>query len=146
MALSGTNASTNALAHQRESYNDHNSRPPLFEVNFEFPSLVKLEQKMKKVTLLLAASALAGLMGCSKTDNYAPSENATGEDIFYANCTKCHKPETGSVMTLSSATANKEAIIQKLHKGSMSMPAFPNIKGEQAQRLAEFILANSKTK
>jgi hypothetical protein len=28
----------------------------------------------------------------------------------------------------------------------MSMPAFPNIKGEPAQRLAEFILANSKTK
>lgn len=102
---------------------------------------------MKRITLLLAVSALASLIGCSKTDNYAPPENATGEDIFYANCTKCHKPETaGNVMTLSSATANKDAIIQKMHKGSMSMPAFPNIKGEQAQRLAEFILANSKTK
>jgi len=42
--------------------------------------------------------------------------------------------------------ANKEAITQKIAKGSMSMPAFPNIKGEPAQRLAEFILANSKTK
>ncbi|MDQ3186024.1 MAG: cytochrome c [Pseudomonadota bacterium] len=101
---------------------------------------------MKKVTSWLAVSALVSLMGCSKTDNYTPGENATGEDIFYANCTKCHKPEVGSVMMLSSATANKDAIIQKVHKGSMSMPAFPNIKGEQAQRLAEFILANSKTK
>ncbi|MGH8761600.1 MAG: c-type cytochrome [Nitrosospira sp.] len=102
---------------------------------------------MKRITLLLAVSALASLVGCSKTDSYTPPENASGEDIFYANCTKCHKPEAaGIVMTLSSATANKDAIIQKMHKGSMSMPAFPNIKGEQAQRLAEFILANSKTK
>ena len=102
---------------------------------------------MNKVTLLLAAILLVGLAGCSKTDPYTPTENATGEDIFYANCTKCHKPEApGTVMTLSSSMANKEAITQKIAKGSMSMPAFPNIKGEPAQRLAEFILANSKTK
>jgi cytochrome c551 len=50
------------------------------------------------------------------------------------------------VMTLNTATANKDAIIGKIQKGSMGMPAFPNIKGEPAQRLAEFILANSKTK
>jgi cytochrome c551 len=102
---------------------------------------------MNKVKLSLAIAILAGLMGCSKTDPYTPPENATGEDIFYANCTKCHKPEApGTVMTLSTAMANKEAITQKILKGSMSMPAFPNIKGEPAQRLAEFILANSKTK
>ena len=102
---------------------------------------------MNKVKLSLAIAILASLMGCSKTDPYTPPENATGEDIFYANCTKCHKPEApGTVMTLSTAMANKEAITQKILKGSMSMPAFPNIKGEPAQRLAEFILANSKTK
>lgn len=101
---------------------------------------------MKKMALLLIVSAWAGLVGCSKTDTYTPAENASGEDIFYANCTKCHKPEVGSVMTISSSMANKDAIIQKIHKGSMSMPAFPNIKGEPAQRLAEFILSNSKTK
>jgi cytochrome c551 len=101
---------------------------------------------MKKMTLLLVVSAWVGLAGCSKTDTYTPAENASGEDIFYANCTKCHKPEVGSVMTISSSMANKDAIIQKIHKGSMSMPAFPNIKGEPAQRLAEFILSNSKTK
>ncbi|KIO49875.1 cytochrome c [Nitrosospira sp. NpAV] len=102
---------------------------------------------MKKMTLLLAISAFVSLVGCSKTDPYTPPESASGEDIFYANCTKCHKPEAaGNVMTLSSAVANKDAIIQKIHKGSMSMPAFPNIKGEPAQRLAEFVLSNSKTK
>lgn len=102
---------------------------------------------MKKMTLLLAISAFVSLVGCSKTDSYTPPESASGEDIFYANCTKCHKPEAaGNVMTLNSAMANKDAIIQKIHKGSMSMPAFPNIKGEPAQRLAEFVLSNSKTK
>ncbi len=101
---------------------------------------------MKKMSLLITVSVLAALAGCSKTDPYKPPENATGEDIFYANCTKCHKPEAGSVMMLSSSLANKDAIIQKVQKGSMGMTAFPNITGEPAQRLAEFILANSKTK
>lgn len=101
---------------------------------------------MKKITLLLAVSALAGLTGCSKTDNYTPPADATGEDIFYTSCTKCHKPEAGAVMMLSEKMANKDAIIQKVQKGSMGMTAFPNIQGEPAQRLAEFVLANSKTK
>ena len=49
-------------------------------------------------------------------------------------------------MALSSSMATKDAIIQKVQKGSMGMPAFPNIKDESAQRLAEFVLANSKRK
>lgn len=100
---------------------------------------------MNKMALLLTVSALAGLAGCSKSDNYTPPENASGEDIFYANCTKCHKPGSTGVMTLSTAMANKDAIIEKVQNGSARMPSFPNIKGEPAQRLAEFILANSTT-
>lgn len=103
--------------------------------------------KMKQVTLLLATAALVGLIGCTKTDNYTPPATASGEDIFNLNCTKCHKPGTDkSVMVLSAAAANKDAIIKKVQTGSMSMAAFPNIKGEPAERLAEYVLANSKTK
>jgi cytochrome c551 len=101
---------------------------------------------MKKTAFLLMISAFVSLAGCAKTDNYTPPENATGEDIFYTNCTKCHKPESGSVMVLSDKMTNADAIIQKVQKGSMGMTAFPNIKGEPAQRLAEFVLANSKKK
>ena len=101
---------------------------------------------MKKTAFLLVASALLSLTGCARTDNYTPPENATGEDIFYANCSKCHKPESGSVMALSDKMTNVEAIIEKIQKGSMGMTAFPNIKGEPAQRLAEFVLANSRKK
>ncbi|MBA4142699.1 MAG: cytochrome c [Nitrosospira sp.] len=101
---------------------------------------------MKKLVLLLTVTALASLAGCSKSDNYTPAENATGEDIFYANCTKCHKPVTAdAVMILNPSTANVNAIIDKVQNGSARMPSFPNIKGEPAQRLAEFIMANSKT-
>jgi len=103
--------------------------------------------KMKQVTLLLAAIAVVGLVGCTKTDNYTPAPTASGEDIFNLNCTKCHKPNTdGSVMLVSAAMANKDAIIKKVQTGSMSMAAFPNITGEPADRLAEYVLANSKTK
>ncbi len=101
---------------------------------------------MRRMIVLSAISILTGLAGCSKTDTYTPPANASGEDIFYANCTKCHKPETDSVMVLSTKMATKEAIIEKVQQGSMRMTAFPNITGESAQRLADFVLANSKTK
>ncbi len=100
---------------------------------------------MKKISVLLTV-ALVGLAGCSKTDPYTPPENASGEDIFYASCSKCHKPEADRVMSLSSKMATREAIIEKVQKGSMGMTAFPNIKGEAAERLAEFVLSNSKPK
>lgn len=99
---------------------------------------------MKKANTLLAIMVL-GLTGCAGSDNYTPPETASGEDIFNLNCTKCHKPETGAVMRLT-AGATKESIIAKIHKGGMTMPAFPNIKGEPAERLADYILANSKPK
>ena len=103
--------------------------------------------KMKTTTLLLATIAIIGLVGCKKTDNYTPAATASGEDIFNMNCTKCHKPNTdGSVMVLNAAVANKDAIIKKVQIGSTSMAAFPNITGESANRLAEYVLANSKTK
>lgn len=102
---------------------------------------------MKRTIGLLVVSAVIGLTGCAKTDTYTPAENASGEDIFFANCTKCHKPETdGTVMLLSAKMNTKEAIIEKVQKGGMTMTAFPNITGEPAQRLAEFVLTNSKAK
>jgi cytochrome c551 len=49
-------------------------------------------------------------------------------------------------MILSEKTANKDAIIKKFQSGSMRMPAFKNIQGESADRLAEYILTNSEVK
>lgn len=47
-------------------------------------------------------------------------------------------------MALSEKTANKDALIKKFQTGSMRMPAFKNIQGESANRLADYILANSQ--
>ena len=101
---------------------------------------------MKKVTFIMVVYALIALAGCSKTDNYMPSDIISGEEIFNLNCTKCHKPEVGAVMRLSANKASKDAIIKKIQSGGMTMPAFPNIKDEPAERLAKYILENSKHK
>lgn len=47
-------------------------------------------------------------------------------------------------MNLSSEMANVNAITNKILTGSIAMPAFPNIQGEPAQKLAEYVLDNSK--
>ena len=101
---------------------------------------------MKEISLILASCAFIALAGCSKTDTYTPSDTISGEEIFNLNCTKCHKPEIGAVIRLSSGKTSKEAILKQIQSGSMSMPAFPNIKGEPGERLAKYILENSKPK
>lgn len=102
--------------------------------------------KMKIVSLMVAVYVFIAVTGCSKTDNYTPTDTISGEEIFSLNCTKCHKPEVGAVMRLSADKASKEAIIKKINSGGMTMPAFPNIKGEPAERLAKYILEHSKSK
>lgn len=101
---------------------------------------------MTKISLILVCCTLISIAGCSKTDNYTPPDTISGEEIFNLNCTKCHKPEVGAVMRLSPDKVNKDAIIKKIHSGGMTMPSFPNIKGEPAERLAKYILENSKPK
>ncbi len=102
---------------------------------------------MKKLHIALATSALIILAGCGASRDYAPPADASGETIFSTACTECHKPLSANVaMILSEKTANKDAIIKKFQSGSMRMPAFKNIQGESADRLAEYILTNSEVK
>ena len=102
---------------------------------------------MKKISFVLAVSALFILVGCGASKDYTPPAGASGENIFSTACTECHKPLSANVaMILSEKVANKEAIIKKFQSGSMRMPAFKNIQGEAADRLAEYVLANSEVK
>lgn len=102
---------------------------------------------MRKLNIALALSALFILAGCGGSKDYSPSADASGEQIFSTACTECHKPLSANVaMILSEKVANKDAIIKKFQGGSMRMPAFKNIQGESADRLAEYILANSEVK
>ncbi|MBP6058572.1 MAG: cytochrome c [Nitrosomonas sp.] len=102
---------------------------------------------MKKISFVLAVSALFVLVGCGASKDYTPPAGASGENIFSTACTECHKPLSANVaMILSEKVANKEAIIKKFQSGSMRMPAFKNIQGEAADRLADYVLANSEVK
>ena len=98
---------------------------------------------MNYISLILVSCVFITLVGCTKTDTYTPSNTISGEEIFNLNCTKCHKPEVDAVIRLSSDKTSKEAILKQIQSGSMSMPAFPNIKGESGERLAKYILENS---
>lgn len=102
---------------------------------------------MKKLHLALTISALFILAGCGASRDYSPPADASGEKIFSTACTECHKPLSANVaMILSEKVANKDAIIKKFQTGSMRMPAFKNIQGEAADRLAEYVLTNSEVK
>lgn len=100
---------------------------------------------MKKLSMALTLFAVAALAGCGATNDYTPPADASGERIFSTACTECHKPLRGDVaMILTEKVASKEALKNKFQKGSTRMPAFPNIKGEAADRLADYLLANSE--
>ena len=102
---------------------------------------------MKKLNFALTILALFILVGCGTSRDYTPPADASGETIFSTACTECHKPLSANVaMILSEKVANKEAIIKKFQSGSMKMPAFKNIQGEAADRLAEYVLTNSQVK
>lgn len=102
---------------------------------------------MKKLNFVLTILALFILVGCGASKDYTPPADASGENIFSSACTECHKPLSANVaMILSEKVASKEAIIKKFQSGSMKMPAFKNIQGEAADRLAEYVLTNSQVK
>lgn len=102
---------------------------------------------MKKLNFALTISALFILAGCGASRDYSPPADASGEKIFSTACTECHKPLSANVaMILSEKVANKDAVIKKFQSGSMRMPAFKNIQGEAADRLAEYVLTNSEVK
>ena len=96
---------------------------------------------MKKIGVLLCVLLLAA---CSRSNDFLPTAEMTGEDIFKNACIECHQPEGGAVMILSAEMKDVDAISNKVLTGSMAMPAFPNIQGEPAKKLSEYVLANSK--
>ncbi len=96
-----------------------------------------------KVILLLGMALL--LSACSKT--YTPAPNATGQQIFQQACAECHKADNketpGMIFILSPEQANVAFIAETLHRRSLLMPEFPNIKNTQMQILSEYVLKHS---
>ena len=94
---------------------------------------------------ILFASVLM-LSGCSGKNDFTPSANTTGKEIFAQVCTECHAPVGSHIMEISAEMKDVDKIANKVLTGSFMMPAFPNIQGESASALAEYVLENSKTK
>ena len=84
------------------------------------------------------------LTACTRSDDFSPTPEMSGEDIFKAACAECHSPKGAFVMLLSKDMNDADLIANQVLTGSMTMPAFPNLQGEPAKKLADYVLANSK--
>lgn len=86
------------------------------------------------------------LSGCVRSNDYKPRSGMTGEKIFKEACVQCHTPVAGNVMLLKPEMANADAIVERMKNGKgIGMPAFPNLTGDAARNVAEYILENSVT-
>ncbi|ABI60260.1 MULTISPECIES: c-type cytochrome [Nitrosomonas] len=97
--------------------------------------------------VMLLGFVLFALGGCTRNNDYMPLSGATGEKIFKEACVQCHTPVSGNVMILRPEMANADAIMERVKNGKgIGMPAFPNLTGDSAQSLAEYVLINSVTR
>lgn len=94
----------------------------------------------KKISVIVASVAV--LSACSGTKDYTPPAGATGIDMYTASCASCHNGEF-SHWKLEEGERNAEYIQKVINSGTMGMPSFPNIKGEQLETLTQFVLENS---
>ena len=101
---------------------------------------------MNKLLLTAAASTLV-LAAC--TNEYTPSEQSNGEEMFKAACISCHKPVEGRdniYYQLSADKMNQAYIEAKITNGSLMMPKFPNLTGEALQAVSQYALEHSAEK
>lgn len=102
---------------------------------------------MKKLFLLAAASTTVLLAGCSR--DYTPAAGASGEDIFKAACMECHEAIEGKeniFYELSSDKKNADFIANKISSGSLMMPKFPNITGDNLKAISQYALEHAAEK
>lgn len=93
---------------------------------------------------LLAAVALLGLAGCTKTDDYTPPANITGVDVFNTTCVSCHASKGAYTFELGPDMNNPDAIAGRINQGTMGMPGFPNIQGQVLADLAAYVQSLNK--
>lgn len=100
---------------------------------------------MFKTSTSIAMIALL-TSACSGSNNFSPKPEMSGKEIFAAACVECHTPVGESVMEISADMKDVDQVANKVLSGSLMMPSFPNLQGESARKLAEYVVENSKTK
>jgi len=83
---------------------------------------------------------------CSGSNQFTPTPEMSGKEIFSAACVECHSPVGESVMEISADMKDVDKISNQVLGGSLTMPSFPNIQGESARKLSKYVMENSKTK
>ncbi len=100
--------------------------------------------KSLTITLLLGSSLI--MTGCSHQNDYSPSPEASGEQIFAEVCKNCHQPDNnGVIYTLKKENANPGYIRQKIRQGSFMMPNFPNMPDDAINKVGKYVLAHSRS-
>ena len=83
---------------------------------------------------------------CSGSNKFSPTAQMSGKEIFTTACVECHTPVGESVMEISADMKDADKVANQVLSGSLMMPSFPNIQGESAMKLAEYVVENSKIK
>jgi len=102
---------------------------------------------MKKEMLCIATAVV--LSGCSGSKDYTPAVGASGKDIFAQACIGCHSSINDTELTtfweITAKNANTAYVTEKITRGSMRMPSFPNIKGAELEAITTFVLEHNKS-
>ena len=100
---------------------------------------------MLKISTTISAIALV-TVGCAGSNDFTPSPEMSGKEIFAAACVECHAPFGEFIMEISADMKDADKIANQVLSGSLMMPSFPNLQGQSAMKLAKYVVENSKTK
>ena len=90
--------------------------------------------------LLPAMLPFTLLTACGGNRDYIPEPGTSAEKMFEQACLECHEIDAdGKYSKLPSTAANAGAIAERIQGGSLMMPAFPNIQGEELERLSAYV-------
>lgn len=109
------------------------------------PAIKRRDRMINRKIVLGVLGAAVVLGGCGRSDEYAPAAEADGAAMFQAACVGCHEPVgEGVYFELSADKAKPGVIAEKITKGSMAMPGFPNITGDKLETLSQYVVSVSK--
>jgi mono/diheme cytochrome c family protein len=97
---------------------------------------------LKKYSLLLVVITL--LVACA--NDYLPDKSATGQQIYKEACVSCHSgksTDSSKYWIINKNNANKGYVIDKVKRGSLTMPSFKNINTEDLEKISKFVLEHS---
>jgi len=100
---------------------------------------------MLKAPLSIAAITLI-TTACSGSNDFTPSPEMSGKEIFAAACVECHAPVGEFLMEISADMKDVDKVANQVLSGSLMMPSFPNLQGQSAMKLAKYVVDNSKAK